>query len=72
MEKIHVDGMWLVTGAAAQSSISYLSIDTAWQSIAERRDDSMLKMMFKIKNSIAVYLVNLLPPVKQDVVGYNL
>ena len=32
----------------------------------------MLKMMFKIKNNIAlVQEVDLLPPVKQDVVGYK-
>ena len=46
LEKIRVDGMRLVTGATAQSNIDYLYIDTAWQSISERQDDSMVKMLF--------------------------
>ena len=36
LKKIHINGMRLVTGATAVSSIANLYIDTAWQSIAER------------------------------------
>ena len=47
------------------SSMDYLYTDTAWQSRYETQDDSMLKMVFKIKSILAqVYLIDSLQPVK--------
>ena len=72
LEKIHINGMRLVSGATARSNIATLYMDTAWQSISERRGHSMLKMLFKIKNNLAPeYLIELLSPVNHEQVHYN-
>jgi hypothetical protein len=73
LERIHVDGMRLVTGATARSNIAKLYDDLLWQSIKDRRDQAMLTMIYKIKNDLAPsYLYHLLPPEFREYVGYNL
>ena len=63
----------MVTGATARSNIANLYLDTPWQSISERRDDTMLKMLYKVKNNLAPdYLRDLLPLQNQNIVWYNL
>ena len=47
LEKIHVDGMRLVTGATARSNIANLYSETAFMSMSEQRDHVMLKMMLQ-------------------------
>ena len=67
LEKIHVDGMRLVTGATAKSNIKKLYTETTWHEISKRIDDSSLIMLYKIKNNLAPqYLVNLYPGVIKD------
>jgi hypothetical protein len=73
LERIHVDGMRLISGATAKSNISKLYKETAWLSIKERRDNAMLLMMFKIKNHLAPdYLKHLVPLENKEHIGYNL
>jgi hypothetical protein len=73
LERIHVDGMRLVTGATARSNIAKLYNDVGWQSIKQRCDQAMLVMLYKIKNDQAPsYLYELLPPEFHEYVEYNL
>jgi hypothetical protein len=73
LERIHVNGMRLVTGATAKSNIAKLYTDTSWPSMMVRRDNAMLIMLFKIKHQLAPsYLHELLPPENHELIGYNL
>ena len=73
LEQIVVDGMRLVTGATARSNIVRLYDDTNWQSFSQHRDNTMLKMLFKMKNQLAPnYLNELLPDENQQYNEYNL
>ena len=67
LEKIHTDGMRLVTGATARSKTEKLYIETGWQSINERISNSTTIMIYKIKNNIAPqYLIDLFPGENQE------
>jgi hypothetical protein len=46
LERIHIDGMRLVTGATARSNIANLYNETCWQSITEGCNNAMLVMMY--------------------------
>ncbi len=73
LERIHADGMRLVTGATARSNIANLFEETKWQRISQRRDHSMQIMLYKIKNQLAPsYLFDLIPPENQEYIRYNL
>ena len=73
LESIHVDAMRLISGATARSNIRNLYQETAWQSFRERRDYSLLTMMYRIKNGSAPdYLKNLLPRENQNHINCNL
>ncbi len=73
LEKIHVDGMRLVTGATARSNIANLYDETCFMSVSERRDNSMLVMLYKIKTNVAPdYLIDLVPRENQEYICYNL
>ena len=62
LEKIHVEGMRLITGATARSNIAKLYEDTSFCPFKTRCENAMLKMMYKIKNDLAPsYLKDLLP-----------
>ena len=73
LERIHVDGMRLTTGATARSNIANLYKETKWQTITSRHRLSCLIMMYKIKNSLAPeYLSDLLPLENTERVRYSL
>ena len=73
LERIHIKGMRLVTGATAKSNIANLYRETAWPSFMDRRDKTMLTVLFKIKNQLAPeYLYELLPPENHQYIRYNL
>ena len=60
LEKIQIDGMRLITGATARSNISLLYNETNFTSIQQRAANSMLILMYKIRNGICpTYLSNL-------------
>ncbi len=62
LEKIHIDGMRLITGATAHCNITNLYTETNYMPVRNRIDKSMLIMIFKIKHGFASpYLVELLP-----------
>ena len=73
LEKIHVEGMRLITGATARSNIANLYDETGFMDIKTKCNNAMLIMMHKIKhNKCPPYLLNLLPPDNQDIHTYNL
>ena len=73
LERIHVDGMRLITGATARSNIANLYTDTGFSNIRSICDNAMLIMMYKMKNNTCpTYLQNLLPPTVEEVSSYNL
>ena len=73
LEKIHVDGMRLVTGATARSNIRKLYEETAWIPIRQKCENAMVIMMFKMKNNLSPdYLYDLLPEMNNEVIHYNL
>ena len=73
LERIHVDGMRLITGATARSNIANVYEETKFMSISERRDLSMLIMVYKIKNGLTPgYLVDIMPRENHEYIRYNL
>ena len=65
--------MRLLTGATARSNIANLYTETSFMSVSERRDHSMLVMLYKIKNDMAPeYLKDILPCENNKFIGYNL
>ena len=73
LEKIHVDAMRLICGATARSNIANLYRETSFLSMSERRDHSMLVMLYKIKNNMAPnYLTDILPNENRANIDYNL
>ena len=73
LERIHVDGMRLITGATARSNIAKLFIDTGFSQIKHHYEQSTLVMIYKVKHNLAPnYLKDLLPPRNCDYVNYNL
>ena len=73
LERIHIDGMRLVSGATARSNIANLYDETCWRTIGDRCDTAMILMMYKIKNNLSPeYLSYLLPPENNENTRYNL
>ena len=73
LEKIQIDALRLITGATARSNISLLYTESKMQTIAQRRDQAMLVMLYRIKNNLAPsYLTDLNPPINKDHIRYNL
>ncbi len=72
LEKVHVDGMRIVSGATARSNIGRLYKELSWLSIRDRCNNAMLTMFFKMKiNLTPSYLTQLLPVHNNDT-GYDL
>lgn len=72
LEKIHIDGMRLVTGATANSNIGNLYNESSWQTIRQRCEDTTVIMMYKIQNDIAPGYLKEIVPENQTNPRYNL
>ena len=73
IEKIHIDGMRLVTGATSHSNIHRLYAETGWVRIQTHIDMAMVIMLFKIKHrQVPNYLFGLLPENIAESIDYNL
>lgn len=73
LERVHVEGQRLITGATKRSNIKNLYIETGFENMMQRRDYTTLAMIFKIKNNLApLYLSNLIPPEREQQVNYNI
>ena len=68
-----MDGLAIISGATARSNIANLYKETSMASMSERRDHSMLIMLYKIKNGMAPdYLFDILPQENHEYIRYNL
>ena len=73
LEKVHVDGMRLVSGATAKCNITRLYDDVSWLSIRDRCENAMLTMFFKMKrDQTPSYLTQLIPKEIKETTVYNL
>ena len=73
LEQINVEALRIITGATSRSNISHLYEETSLPSFMDRRDRSMLMMLYKVKINIAPnYLINLLPNENRENIHYNL
>ena len=73
LEQIINDGMRLITGATARCNNAKLFLDTNLQSLVEKRDRTLLVMMFKIKNGhVPDYLSDLIPRENREIIQYKL
>jgi len=73
LEQIIIDGMRIVTGATAGSSIVNLFTETAWHTFADNRDRAILVMMYKTHHGmVPAYLQEIMPGQNQDFIQYNL
>ena len=73
LEKIHVEGMRLITGATARSNIANLYNETGFIDIKTKCNNAMLIMLYKVKhNKCPPYLTHLLPHENQEIHAYNL
>lgn len=73
LERVHVEGMRLITGATARSNIANLYRETEFKDIRNLCNDTMLSLMYKIKHqSCPPNLTSLLPPETQEVSHYDL
>ena len=72
LENVQLAAARVVTGARRFTSHSKLYEETAWETLAQRRDKQKLILMYKIVNDIAPnYLKELLPETVQNRVRYG-
>jgi len=73
LERLHIEGLRLITGATARSNIANIYGETRCKDIRNMCNDAMLSLMYKIKhNDCPPYLANLLPPETQEVSHHDL
>ena len=73
LEQIIIDGMRIVTGTTAGSSIVNLITETAWHTFADNRDRAILVMMYKTHHGmVPAYLQEIMPGQNRDFIQYNL
>ena len=71
LERIHCDGMRLITGAPARSNIRKLYLDTSLPSVREVCDIATSTMFYKIMNGVTPTYLSALVPAHGNS-GYNL
>jgi hypothetical protein len=73
LERIHIDGMRLITGATARSNIAKLYADTGFCDFTTICNNAMLIMMHRMVNgNCPNYLQALVPPQVESKTTYNL
>ena len=73
LEQIQLTAAQIVTGLPVFSSLNSLYLETGWESLAERRKNKKLSLMYKIINNEApLYLPDLLPRSIEAASNYNL
>lgn len=72
LDKIQVDALRIVTGCTERSNIANLYKDCDWDSLEKRRENHILKMIYKIINDQApLYLKEILPKKISEIVPYS-
>ena len=73
LDLIHHEAARIITGGTKLCSIQKLLSELGWETLQERRSKHKLVIFYKIINGLTPdYLSDLLPPIVQDNVTYNL
>lgn len=73
LEAVHNEAARIITGATKLCSIDNLLADLGWDSLQKRRHKHKLMIFYKIMNGLTPdYLQNIVPPLVQETVSYNL
>lgn len=73
LEQVQLNAVRIVTGLPVFASLNSLYSETGWESLADRRKNKKLSLMFKIINNEAPsYLTDLLPEQVSALSSYNL
>ena len=73
LDLIHHEAARIITGGTKLCSIQKLLSELGWETLQERRSKHKLIIFYKIINGLTPdYLSDLLPPIVQDNVTYNL
>ena len=73
LDLIHHEAARIITGGTKLCSIQKLLSELGWETLQERRSKHKLVIFYKIINGLTSdYLSDLLPPIVQDNVTYNL
>ena len=73
LEQIQLTAARIVTGFPVFASLNSLYLETGWESLAEKRKNKKLSLMYKIENNEApLYLSDLLPRRVEAASNYNL
>ena len=73
LDLIHHEAAKIITGGTKLCSIQKLLSELGWETLQERRSKHKLVIFYKIINGLTPdYLSDLLPPIVQDNVTYNL
>ena len=71
LDQLQVEALRIVTGCTARSNIANLYKESNWEGLEKRRENHILKMIYRIVNNQAPsYLKNILPNKVGDVVPY--
>ena len=72
LEKVQLEAARVVTGLPSFASKDALYFETGWEKLKIRRERRKLCLLYKIINGLAPdYLLDLLPPIVNTVVPYN-
>lgn len=73
LEQVQLNAARIVTGLPIFSSLNAIYFETGWDTLAERRKNKKLNLMYKIVNNDApAYLSDLLPDRVNETSNYNL
>ena len=73
LDAIHIEAARTITGATKLCSISLLLSDLGWESLQGRRNKHKLIIFYKIIHGLTpTYLTDILPPLIQETINYNL
>lgn len=73
IEKIQNEAARIVTGLTRSVSLDNLSREVGWQLLSARRKAQKLSIMYRAsKNQLPSYVSNLIPPLVNNITGYNL
>ena len=73
LDKVQVEALRIVTGCTKRSNVANLYKECNWETLSERRDKHVLKMMYRINHKLTPsYLFDILPSKFGEIANYNL
>ena len=73
LDPVHIEPARVITSATKLCSIEKLLSDLGWESLQNRRNKHKLIIFYEMDNGLAPnYLLDLVPPIIQEITNYNL